>query len=168
MHKGQIFSTDFLFAMVLIILGIGLLLGSFELNSYNTKEIALRAEMKEKAETAAIVLTNNIDYDCNIGTTEIAYSINTDKLNIEKTNTKKLKEKLGLQDYNINIYIDPPLTAYVSEVLPNVNIIGIDLNVLVCTNAMTQTDLNRCISTSLATCQAPKIQLQKLTIKVAK
>ncbi len=168
MHKGQIFSTDFLFGMILVILGVGLLLASFEINSYNTKENALRSIMKEKVETAALVLVNNIDFDCNYGGTEIAYSINTDKLNLETTNLIKLKEKLGLSDYNVNISLSTPFVAYVTEILPNDNIIGIDLNVLTCTNAIKYADINKCISTSISSCQSTAIQLKKLSIKVAK
>jgi hypothetical protein len=83
-------------------------------------------------------------------------------------NQRKLKEKLGLQDYNINIYTNSPLTTYVNDTLPTQNVIAIDLNVLVCTNAITHADLNKCITTNLSNCASSTIQQKKLTIKVAR
>ena len=61
MKKGQIFSLDLLFAMILIVLAIGTTIQLLEQNSFNSKEFQEKMKLKQIGETAAeLLLTNPI------------------------------------------------------------------------------------------------------------
>lgn len=169
--KGQLFATDFLIAMTIIILGLGMLGAASEFNMYQNKELTNYGELQEKAEAAAITLSNSTWSDCNLGATEMAYSINRDKISALSGGASEVKKRLGVSDYNIQILFDNlPLSGFPNDTgTPNSkNIAGIDLNVVLCRNTVAFFDLNKCMNTNLASCFSIKINRVKLTIKVGK
>jgi cell division protein FtsI/penicillin-binding protein 2 len=143
-NKAQIFSTDFLLAMIIILLGFGLIANLSELNQYNTKNQANMQTLKEKAETAAIIFTNSNEYDCNYGTTKLAYSINMTKLTAISAVPEELNKKLALQEYKLLIEIDTiPVVGSVDNFLGPKNIEVIDMNVLICDELTKFSDITK-------------------------
>ena len=159
MNKGQIFSTDFLFAMVLIILGLGVLTSLMEFNQYNIKQKAEYNLIKEKTEAAIIALTNNPDYECDINGIILPYSIDTNK--ILGATPQEIKQKIGLNDYNIQLTFTETLQE---ELINSKTIISIDLNILACDSSTTFSDLTECMKN--ANCAKNNFQTKKLTLKV--
>ncbi len=62
--RGQIFSLDFLLSLVLAVLAIGLVLQFFELQSYDQKDLQLRAELETIGFGASDLLVSNPDVVC--------------------------------------------------------------------------------------------------------
>lgn len=169
MHKGQIFSTDFLFAMILIILGFGVLTSLGEFNLYNTKQKAEFSLLKEKTQTGIITLANSPNLTCDANTISLAYSIDINKLSeLTKTNSKNLKNIIALPDNNITLSITSALSGtpqyYVNEETNYENIVLIDVNVLLCNKDLNYYDLNVCMTTT--NCVRPSLWKGTLTLKV--
>jgi len=164
-NKGQVFTTDFLLAMTVLILGFGLVGAISEFNMYQNKERTNFAELQEKAQLTAITLANSTWADCNFGTTEVAYSINTDKLAaLPAPQSTELKKRLGISDYNAMIIIGG--TQVVSDdISGSGNIASIDLNVMVCNNTATFADLN---SSMNGVFTGTKIRQSLLAVRVGK
>ena len=154
---------------MIIILGFGLIGAISEYSLYQNKEQTNYNELQEKSETAAIALANSPWSDCNFGTTHIAYSINTEKINLNVLDTSDLKKRLGVSDLNVQINLSSgnsikfPTTAFSAN-----NVAVIDLNVLWCNNNTRFSDMNKCITTDETSCNSPNIGRAKLTIKVGK
>jgi len=166
-NKGQIFSIDLLFAVILLIFAIGLLLGAAEINNYNQKQQNMNAELIQKTIIGAQVITNSSEWDCNLDNTHAAYSLNLDKFKSTSGNTiEKIKQKANLTDYNIKIVIGE-LTLYEENLLNLKNAISFDLNILTCTNSTNFNMLKNCMSTNYS-CYSEIIKKEKFTLVVAK
>jgi len=166
MGKGQIFSTDLLFAMVLIILALGALAGIAEFNNYNTKQKTIFSSLKEKSETAAITLTNAPWSSCKINEIPLAYSINQISLDSLISTPLEIKKRLALQDNNVQIVmLGIPETYYVNDLMLAKNVVTIDLNVVVCTNLTTYTDINSCMN-SPALCNNTNFKTKTIRMSV--
>jgi len=166
MNKGQIFSTDFLFAMIMIILGFGILAGIAETNQYNLKEKTLMENIKNKAQTAALTIANSSFADCNLNDTNLAYSINTKK--ISALTEKEIKQKLGLQDYNAQITLKgTPDRNILANVMNTNNIYITTVKVLVCNETTLPTDILECAKNPGA-CNSAKAEKRTLEVKVGK
>ncbi len=164
MNKGQIFSVDFLFAMILMIFFLGTLFGIGEIKNYETKEDNIRNELEMKSQAALITLTNSKMFSCeNDVNLFMAYSIDKDKLDLITTQ-KEFKEMLGLADYNLSLLLDGGTVNGKNDIHSGRNIYAIDLNVLYCEGTAKFSDINACIGGS---CNA-KVEQKKLTIKVSK
>ncbi|MFA5931215.1 MAG: hypothetical protein WC821_02805 [archaeon] len=163
MHKGQIFSTDFLFAMALIIMGFGVLASVGEFNLYNTKQKTEFSLLKERAETGIITFANSPKTSCDFNGTSLAYSINTAKIaGITSADRKKL---IALQDGNVTLSLTTTSTTqYLTDSVNYENLISFDVNVLVCDKNINYYDLNLCMTT--ASC--PNLQRGTLNLKVGK
>ena len=167
--KGQLFTTDFLIGMIIVILGFGLMTAQLEFTMYQNKETTNYNELAEKAESATITLSDANWSACDINRTSLAYSIDINKIN--SLNEHEIKKRIGLTDYNANITLtSPTLTKnIITEIITNKNIYSIDLNVLTCTNDANFTDLNYCLNYSGAgNCNTNKIWMSTLKIKVGK
>lgn len=66
--KGQLFSTDFLLALILVIFAIGFLVQAVELNAYNLKEKELDSELERIALTASNRLASSEKISCELVT----------------------------------------------------------------------------------------------------
>ena len=163
MNKGQIFSIDFLFAMVLMIFFLGMLIGLGEMQNYEKKEQTIRAELETRTQAALITLTNSNDFTCktDLGT-HLAYSIDLSKL-IPKTNIDT-KNNLGLKDYNLSILLDNIIQTGKDDAHFGKNIYAFDINILQCNGIVNFSDINNCMND---TCSGATKQA-KLTIKVSK
>lgn len=64
--KGQIFSLDFLLSIILVVLALGLILNTMELNVYNMKEEEMKRELRTIGETAADLLVSSPDIVCQL------------------------------------------------------------------------------------------------------
>jgi hypothetical protein len=156
--------------MIIIILGFGLMMTLAELNQYNLKEKTIMENVKNKAQTVAMITANSPLLDCNLNNTSLAYSLNTTKINALTTTLtgKQIKEKLGLQDYNAQIVLKgTPDKTIITEPVDTKNIYAIDINVLICDQTTTADDLLDCAKTS-GTCNPAKVDKRVLTIKVGK
>jgi len=168
MAKGQIFSTDLLFGMVILIFGFGLMLALAETSMYDAKHTKNERQLQEKTELALLLLTSSPIGQCDLNGTKIPYSINKDKFTIiNATTQKQLKKALLLEDNNVNLSFTgtASTTTLISELVRNANIISIDANIVVCTNTTTFYDLNNCLS-AVSPCTNPKISMQKVTLTV--
>lgn len=141
MHKGQIFSLDVLFAIVILIFGVGLLIGAAEINFYNYRQALEYKELVQKTITGAQVIANSEKWDCNFSNFHSAYSINKDKF--QTTTIKEIKTKTNLTDYNIRISIGDEMIY--SDLLSTTNLVVIDLNILACNNFANFSMLKKCM-----------------------
>lgn len=163
MNKGQIFSIDFIIAMILMLVFLGGLMSIGEVQSYEKKEAQIRNNLKTKTEAALIVLTNSQEYGCTLDTGEtLAYSLDSTK--ITSVPHIKLKEDLGLVDYNLSLLIDGVVDPNHSENSSSPNIYAAEINILYCGKGITYSDINSCYTGS---CPA-NIAESKLTIEVSK
>lgn len=167
MNKGQIFSIDLLFGVILLLFGIGILISAAEINSYNQKQENTHNELVTKTILAAQVITNSTEWDCNFDGTHAAYSLNKDKFLAESGNTIiKIKEKANLMDYNIRITLGelPPLY---DELTDSKDAIVYKLDVLTCNNTTDFNMLKKCMSTDLS-CYNNFIKKETFELRVSK
>jgi hypothetical protein len=164
MHKGQIFSTDLLFGMVIIILGLGLMIGLIETSTYDSKHASNEKYFEEKTQLALMLLTSSKVGQCDLNGITLPNSINTDKIN-SSTDAISLKKSILLQDYNIQLKLSKE-GEVIKETLPGTRTIAIDINVLVCNKNTTFLDLNNCLSSTTICDNRPLISMQTLTLEV--
>jgi hypothetical protein len=167
MNKGQVFSTDMLIGMVLILLGIGFLGSLMEFNLYNTKQQYNINEFNQKTETAVLTLVNSPWSACYVDGVFLPYSISPAKL--KTIGSAGIKQRLGLSDYNVNITIG---SGFGTEVIigdaPNGAQVGaIDLNIIVCHKSAGFGDLNKCMRNGTS-CENDKTDYNILFVKVSK
>ena len=168
MDKGQIFSTDLLFGMAIILFGFGLMLMLSETSMYDSKHAMNEKQLQEKTQLALLLLTSSSIGQCDLNGTSIPYSINKSKFaTITPTTQIALKKLLLLEDKNVQIELSDG-TAPIMDPIGTANIITMDINILVCNNSTKFSDLNNCLSatTSCNNLVTQKIQLQQLRIKV--
>lgn len=167
MNKGQLFSIDLLFGVILLLFGIGILISAAEINSYNQKQENNYNELLTKTILASQVITNSTEWDCNFGETHAAYSLNKDKFSIAFGNTTtKIKEKANLLDYNIKITIGdtPPLYE---ELINSKDVVVYTLDILTCNNTTDFNMLKKCMSAD-STCYNSFIKKETFKLMVAK
>jgi hypothetical protein len=164
MNRGQIFSMDLLASMIIIILGLGLLTSIGEINFYNTKQKQGFESLKQKTETALIILTNSTKFDCNIEGIELAYSIDENKINL--LSEAEIKKELGLKDYNAQIYTQT--RTIINDAMGFDNIASIDINIAYCKNTPIFEDINNCMRSEDGACYDTKLLLKTLTLRVGK
>ena len=165
MSKGQLFSTDLLFGVVLLIFGLGILIGAAEMNMYNQKQELTQNELINKTILAAQIITNSNEWDCNFDTTHAAYSINKNKFYEPNFTIENIKQKTNLVDYNIRIVIGEEVIY--NEIQNQKNVIAYDLNILTCNNSTTFNMLKYCMNTG-ANCYNNDIKKEVLSLMVAK
>lgn len=167
MSKGQIFSIDLLFGVILLLFGIGVLINAAEINSYNQKQENTYEELVTKTILAAQVITNSAEWDCNFDETHAAYSLNKDKFLAASGNTiMNIKEKANLLDYNIRITLGEQPSLY-DEIINSKDAIVYDLNILTCNNTTDFNRLRKCMNTN-SNCYDNFIKKEKFTLMVAK
>jgi len=168
MNKGQLFSIDLLFGVILLIFGTGLLLGAAEINTYNQKQQINHDEIMEKTILAAQVITNSSEWDCNFDGTHAAYSLNRDKFLSTFGNTlEKIKQKANLIDYNIRINLGEEIIY--DNIITSKELIVFDLNVLTCTNTTDFNMLKKCMDMPNGpACYSNNIRKEIFRLMVAK
>jgi len=103
MKRGQAFAMDFLLALILVFLSIGLLLRGIELASYDYKEEQLYAELKAVAENAGNMLVAFPEINCRIKQTDVRI------MNCIDTNSPMLsladpRQAFGIpEEYDFNV-----------------------------------------------------------------
>jgi len=163
MNKGQIFSIDFLIAMILMIFFLGLLLSLGELQGYERKEARIRYEIASKTEAAIISLVNSPQYACEMDTNSyLAYSLDISKINTMSND--ELKKSLGLLDYNLSLLLDNLILSGHDDPLNGKNIYAVDLDILYCNGNISFSDLNMCMNGTCGTV----IEKHTLKVKVSK
>jgi hypothetical protein len=163
MNKGQIFSIDMLFGMIVLILGVGVLLGAAEINFYNFSQQIRHDELVQKTITGAQVITNSKYFGCKFGEANTAYSINYDT--IRSITLEQLKEKANLLDYNIRLTVSGEVLF--DDIENSKNLVGVDLDILHCTNYATFNGLKECL-TSNPTCGNGDVKKTTFRLEVAK
>jgi hypothetical protein len=163
MSKGQIFSLDFLIAMILMIFFLGLILSLGELGGYERKEQRLQHELELNAEAALLTLSNSHQYGCTLDTnTTLAYSINQKK--VRDLTHVELKNSLGLNDYNLSVMLGGTIIGPHDEGHFGRNVYALEVDILSCIDDITYPMLEKCLD---GTCD-PGINKQTLTVKVSK
>ena len=160
--KGQAFSIDLLFAMGLIVLCFGILSAGVETRMYETKESFKLEELREKTQTAQIVLTNSEMFSCDLNGISIPYSLNESKLN--SIPASQLKQILGLPDQNIqatSVELTPMII--INEEINSKNVISYESKILICNNDTNISDLISCMN---GICPAGKIKFGTVTLRV--
>ncbi|MFA7133773.1 MAG: hypothetical protein WC122_02230 [archaeon] len=165
MNKGQIFSIDLLFAIVLIIFAIGVLIGSAEINNYNQKQQIIKNNLITKTIIGAEVLTNSSEWNCDLNNTHPAYSINTDLFNLNNFTLNEIKTKANLIDYNIRISLNDEILY--EDIEENKDAIIHELDILSCTNQTTFNELKECIDKN-ENCPNELINKKIFKLEVAK
>ncbi len=165
MTKGQIFSLDFLIAVSILILGIGLLMNSVYLSTYEAKEKLEKRNLSEKAEAGLTALFSNANAGCDVNGHYAAHSINLSKLdNLTSTDAKDiaLKKALGLGDMNVSLEVGG--NQKINDGMNLRNIYAVEIDVMACENSsVTFTALRNCMNG--ASCAGPITQ-KKLKIRV--
>lgn len=169
MNKGQIFSTDLLFGLILVVFGIGVLIGSAEINTYNQQQQINHSSLVKKTITGAEIITNSIEWDCDFNQTHVAYSINTTKFNPKNFSLEEIKTKTNLVDYNIRIMIDEEV-IYEDIESATYNMLGQELKIITCTNETKFNELKECIINGEEIClnETTTINNKILKLEVAK
>ena len=146
MKKAQIFTLDAIIALVVVVTAIGLIVNAFELKEYNLREEEKFSELKNKAETAALMLAVNENLNCSVGSTGIKIQ------NCVYNYGDSIKSELGLSDeFKCNITnTDNPITLMGCEdSLPtDKEVVAITKNILYMNNAsgeLIKAEWNDCI-----------------------
>ena len=157
MNKGQIFSIDFILAIVLVILFMGTIITFSETQLYSEKENILTTKLMKQTDAGLVVLLNG-KYSCKLESgINLANSLNISL--IATANKDPLKKYLGLNDNNVSLKIDgTPLNL--DEVSTKNTIIILDQNILVCTSQVLISDLNNCLRGSNCTLTENKISIE--------
>ncbi|NMA44421.1 MAG: hypothetical protein GX950_01240 [Candidatus Diapherotrites archaeon] len=140
-QKGQIFSTDFLIAMIIIILIIGVIISAIELRNFEHKEKISKNIMEQKTNLAFNTLITNKEINCNINELQLINTIDLNKLQ----NKKNLKEMIGLDEYEIQIKIGSQTIGQLTNNDIN-NKLVIKTKIMSCENSsnLSGIDLNNC------------------------
>ncbi|MBT4192514.1 MAG: hypothetical protein HOE11_04355 [Candidatus Diapherotrites archaeon] len=142
MEKGQIFSLDFILAVVLLILFLGTIINAANIQQYNSKAELLDEEFTSSIETAAITLLNG-NYSCEYANTKLASSI--DLTLLTPASATALKSYLGLEDKLIFLEIDG--TTILDETAGSEQIYVFDFEVLTCNAPLDLSQIILCTST---------------------
>ena len=161
MSRGQIFSSDFLFAMILVIFGAGLLFSLFEFRAYDAKENSLSSQFDTKSSSALLTLANSPFFACDLNGISPAFSIDANK--ISQLSPVSIKHLLGLSDYNVQIAISGISPPVVFDPISSQKIVALDLNIALCINSPSFADLNSCVASS---CSSGKIIPSKVSLRV--
>ncbi len=112
-NKGQVFSVDFVVAVIIVIIFFGLVVNSFEIRSYNTREEISRTALSQKADAGFVALTNGA-YSCEVEVNSthsipLAYSLDLNK--IDGPAPSGIKNYLGLSDKKMSLKINESILA---------------------------------------------------------
>lgn len=172
LNKGQIFSIDFLFAMILVIVSMALLMNAIQFKTYEAKDLVEKQILAEKTNAAVIALTEG-EFSCNFDQNiPLAYSVDINKLlDANKLGADIIKQKLGLADYNIHLTVTRyPAggTTIVNDTLGE-NTFFAEMDILACEKSVDIrfADLNKCLVEGIS-CKSANASKQKLTLGVSK
>jgi hypothetical protein len=140
-NKGQMFSVDLLIASIVFIIILGFVISSTEEVSYREKEIFISENLKNKADSAFVAISNGV-YACDYNGLNLAYTIDTAKL-YSDSNTE-LKKYLGIGDLNAVVSIDGNII--INETLSGNFISVISESILLCKGGIDRNQLNECIT----------------------
>jgi hypothetical protein len=143
-HKGQIFSIDFILAMLLAVLFLGMIVNLNESKLYSQKEDILTIKLTNQTDAGLVALLNG-KYSCKLQNTQInlANSLNLKTLN--NTTKTRIKKDLGLNDRNVSLTVNNISTSLNDTNFSNAIII-LDQNILICTDFISIEQLNNCIN----------------------
>jgi hypothetical protein len=143
-HKGQIFSIDFILAMLLAVLFLGMIVNLNESKLYSQKEDILTIKLTNQTDAGLVALLNG-KYSCKLQHTQInlANSLNLTTLN--DTTKTHIKKDLGLNDRNVSLTVNNISTSLDDTNFSNAIII-LDQNILICTDFISIEQLNNCIN----------------------
>jgi hypothetical protein len=144
MKKAQLFTLDLMLSFALVVLAIGLTIHSFELNTYSLREEELYNELKNKAETASLMLSINEKLNCSVQGTNIRMQ---NCLQKDVLGNLSLKEQLGLSDFKCRIVIDSQALDDCRDDFSTANnVVSIKKKMLVFNSSITKTIWNNCVT----------------------
>jgi hypothetical protein len=148
MERGQIFSLDFILAVVLLVLFLGTIINATNMQQYTSKVELLDQELNSSIETAAITLLNG-KYSCEYANTKLASSI--DLVLLTSASATEVKSYLGLEDKLIFLEIDG--TPIFDETTGSEQMYVFDFNVLTCDSPI---DIQTLVFCSMVSCDLDK------------
>ena len=157
MNKGQIFSIDFILAIVLVILFMGTIITFSETQLYSEKENILTTKLMKQTDAGLVALLNG-KYSCKLES-GINLANSLDKSQISSENNDSLKKYLGLNDNNVSLKLDGT-ALNLDETHTKTTRIILDQNILVCTGQVLISDLNNCLRGSNCTLTENKISIE--------
>lgn len=159
--KGQIFSLDFLMSMILVILIIGMIIQTSELNNYNTKEYIEKKNMEDSLNSSLMILLANTQYNCELNGTTLKNTIDKRKL-LQKTN---IKEEIGLLNYDLELIVNNK--NYTPQLIDKKNIFAIETEIMTCEKSTDyiNMDLTNCLNND---CFKNFLTKEKIILKVGK
>jgi len=144
MKKAQLFTLDLMLSFALVVLAIGLTIHSFELNTYSLREEELYNELKNKAETASLMLSINEKLNCSVQGTKIRMQ---NCLQKDVLANLSLKEQLGLSGFKCRIVIDSQTLDDCSDDFSTANnVVSIKKTMLVFDSSITKNQWNSCVT----------------------
>ncbi|MDD3083963.1 MAG: hypothetical protein PHP82_02995 [Candidatus ainarchaeum sp.] len=157
MNKGQIFSLDFLLAMIIVIIFFGTIINSFETKTYLLKENINYDSLIQKSNSAFIALTNG-KYVCKTNVNNnLPFTINK---NLLPEQIFELKEYLGLQDKNILLILDEEILFEDKLLEKNEKIIVIEKDIVICDNEIDFVEFEKCLNGNPCEFEKKKIVLK--------
>jgi len=138
MNKGQIFSIDFIIAMILVIVFIGVLITSVETKHYSEKE-NINFELDLARATTGLRLLTNGQYSCKTTDTNLTLPFSLNKTLFDNASKDEVKKYLSLNDTNINISINDTSTN-VNDTYAQ-DFINLELEILTCNNTLDLNDM---------------------------
>ncbi|GEM_PF-4475983 len=147
MNKGQLFSVDFLLAIAIVMLAVGVQLKLMQTHAFDAHQSYNQTELEAIGNTAVVLLLTNPTITCQVTNTTGAPLFH--QPNCINTNITLTKSQLGIPseyDYRITGITftgsDARTPAATQE-----NIYALDLNTLVNAGPIFKSTLNTCIQT---------------------
>ncbi|MFA5763769.1 MAG: hypothetical protein WC915_03065 [archaeon] len=157
MNKGQIFSIDFILAMILVVLFIGTILTFSETQLYSQKENILTTKLIKQTDAGLVALLNG-KYSCQLES-GINLANSLDMTTINAADESALKKYLGLSDKDVTLKIDGSFLKLNNTPTGDKTII-LDQNILTCNGQVLISDLNNCLRSNNCTLTENKLSLE--------
>jgi hypothetical protein len=143
MNKGQVFSIDFILAISIAVLFLGVIVTLSETKMYSQKEDILSEKLIKQTDAGLVALLNG-KYSCKLETgINLANSLDLNLFN--QTNTNEIKKYLGLNNKKVTLIINNENTS-LDEITTSDEIIILDQNILLCDGNISVEKLNNCIN----------------------
>jgi hypothetical protein len=144
--KGQIFSLDFIIAIVIVIVFFGTIL-----NAYETRNIMFKQEIEnqfiiEKSNNAFLLLTSNFPCETKNGVV-LPHTINVEKMNdfLGDESVYELKRKINLENNNVILRINGNKIVDEGQ-LNKKTIVVIEKDILTCSNTIDFEEFEKCLT----------------------
>ena len=163
-QKGQFFSIDFLIAMAIAVLALGMLLHFYELNTYEQKEARIQNELTLIAMNSSNILLNTNNCTAKNNLSVKGYELHGCTDTSSWINLTKAELMIPLE---VNCYITKGVSVAIdgcgTDALPNTpNIAVIERTFLERNSKITKTQYENCLDGACAEIYTPKDLVVKI------